>query len=500
MNLRRHLLSLLALAAAGTPTPLAAASELETTVQAAKPTSKPKPAGAEIGAAGYDPVTGELVLPYTGPAPHAYLSSIGAGRWYYDFKPAHLARSGAQEGSFGGTGFTGFTMADWTERNSVRITLRFAKAGKPSMKIQPGLKRILILPYGKPLVAPSALATPKRTPWPEFVRASASPGAAPWLQRPQILAPATPKPRAVAPRQTAAPKPPAVATRLPMPILTPPPAPKPRPTPKPKPTPRPTPTPPPVRTVQARFSDVAYDQSRQALTLLFRGPVPGYALTPVAGNRVIVDFPQTAFDRQPRSQSLTAHPLVSRWTVRDEPAFNRTRVELTLAQRGEVLVAADARNGRLLILPQLLGQAAGQTTAQDQIYSVFGRAFFDPALEGVVLPYYGNTPLYAIERVNERFLYVDFLNAALNPLGVQFGTVDNYPLLDFWTLSKRAEQPLVRLALTLPYGGTPRVLDDRANKRLIIRPQLGAQASPAPSSAPSPEPSPAPSEQGQEGS
>lgn len=454
-------LSTAGLLLAASPSALAAADEAIA--------SAPSPALATIGEAAYDPFAGELTIPYTGPAPKVLRSSIGSDRWFYDFSGAQLAGGGVRTQSFSGE-FTGYTMANRPGGTGVRLTLRFAKAGNPGLTLRKSPDRILVYPYGKSLLEPpagAALETPD------------------WAMRPAALVSPTPKPKPTpTPKPTPQPTP-AVKTQLPVPIFTAPPEPKPKPTPTPKPVPTPTPTPPAPRKVATRFSDVAYDNSRQALTLRFTGPVPGYSLTPVAGHRVIVDFPDTAFDRQPRSQALSTHPLLRSWAMRDEAAFNRTRVEITLAERGEVLLAADAKTGRLMILPQLLGQAAAQSNTQDQIYSVFGQAYFDRDMEGLVLPYYGTTPLYAVERVNDRFMYVDFLNAALNPTGLQYGAVSHYPLLDFWTLSKRAEQPLVRLALTMPYGGTPRVLDDRANKRLIVRPQLGpgaegAAASPTP--------------------
>ncbi len=75
-------------------------------------------------------------------------------------------------------------------------------------------------------------------------------------------------------------------------------------------------------------------------------------------------------------------------------------------------------------------------------------------------------------------LYLDFQQAALDPLGIQYDTVRGNPLVSFWLIARRPAGNVVRVAMNLPYGGNLRVLDDRVGRRVVVVPKLGGDQPP----------------------
>jgi hypothetical protein len=104
------------------------------------------------------------------------------------------------------------------------------------------------------------------------------------------------------------------------------------------------------------------------------------------------------------------------------------------------------------------------------VATTFGRAYFDAAVGAVVVPYRGATPIYAIEPVGTSYMYLDFVNASVEPAGIQFESLPHGSALDFWLLARRPGRPMARLTINLPQAGYVRVLDDKANQRLLLVP------------------------------
>jgi hypothetical protein len=249
-------------------------------------------------------------------------------------------------------------------------------------------------------------------------------------------------------------------------VITPPPV-----HPSPRPTARPRPTPKPHVAIHTRFNNAYYDHSRQALVVSYAGDVPAYGLQTLSPTSMVLEFPHTALTRKTSLvQAFSYHPVLTRWMARGQGADGSVQVTFNTAGPGEVLVAVDPAHHQLLLLPQLQGTLELPPNMPATAGTTFGRAYFDAATGAVVLPYSGQTPLYAIEPVSASYLYLDFINAGLEPAGIQFENLGANPNLTFWLLARRPQQTTVRMALNLPYPGYVRVLDDRANQRLLLVP------------------------------
>jgi hypothetical protein len=262
---------------------------------------------------------------------------------------------------------------------------------------------------------------------------------------------------------------PSVALVVPQTVITPPPVPSPTPKPTPKPTPRPTVRPKPA--IATHFTNAYYDHGRQALVLGYTGAVPAYGVVPGAGRSLTLEFPKTALVKKTTlMQVFSHHPLLTRWTAKDVAASGLVRIGFDTVAPGEVLVAVDAPHHQLLVLPQLQDKLELPPDMPTGVATTFGRAYFDAAVGAVVVPYKGATPIYAIEPVGPAYVYLDFVNASVEPAGIQFESLPHGSALDFWLLARRPGKPMARLAINLPQPGFVRVLDDKANLRLLLVP------------------------------
>jgi hypothetical protein len=322
----------------------------------------------------------------------------------------------------------------------------------------------------KPSPTPAAQPTPR--PKPATKVPTPKPAMTPYPVQTQHLSlptpepvPETPTPRATTPLQR------------PLPWVAPP---EPSPTPTPRPTPRPTPKPP--RVIKTVFKGMYYDPSRQALVLPFTGDVPAYSLAQAGGTVLYVDFPTAkSGEKDAVMQAFDKPTLLTNWLATDSPKDGVFRVTLNLQQRGEVLVAVDGVRRQLLLIPQLLSALEkAPPPPGTEVTTVFMRGAYDPKTNAVAIPYYGSTPMFVVENVAPGTAYIDFLNSAITPVGVQTQAVPNFPLLSFWLMAKRPDQNIVRVSMTLPFGGHVDVLDDQANHRLFLVPQLGPAATPTP--------------------
>jgi hypothetical protein len=234
--------------------------------------------------------------------------------------------------------------------------------------------------------------------------------------------------------------------------------------------------------IATHFSNAYYDHGRQALVVSYSGAVPAYALQALSPTALVLDFPNTEMKRKiTLVQAFSYHPVLTRWMAKNQPSEGSVRVTFNTASPGEVLVAVDPVHHQLLLLPQIQGTLELPPNMPATAGTTFERAYYDAATGAVVVPYRGQTPLYAIEPVSASYLYLDFINAALEPSGVQYEDLASNPTLSFWLLARRPEKNTIRMALNLPYPGYVRVLDDRANHRLLLVPTK-VLPSPAPQS------------------
>ncbi|MFN3428668.1 MAG: hypothetical protein ACK46X_01815 [Candidatus Sericytochromatia bacterium] len=434
-----------------------------------------------IGRPYLDETRGMIVVPFQGPTPEFRSGVLETDRrWvYFDFDQAIPAAGPRPYGRFADKVFLRWAMARRPQRTAAtRLSVRLAAARTLSTEVHPEVGQIWITVPDRfppsqlsvqpepvpPAMLPFPLPSGISTPTPVTPEGSPLPSEAP-------TAPPTPTP---APSATP-------DLVKPQPLLTPPPAPSPRPTRKP--TPKPTTTPKPKPTIATRFGGAYYDHGRQALVVSYTGAVPAYSLQALSPTSLELDFPRTALDKKGTlMQAFSYHPVLTRWMAKELSADGLVRFTFNTAAPGEVLVAVDAARKQLLILPQLQGDLELPTPAP-ATSTTFTRAYYDTATGALVLPYQGQTPLYAISPISANYVYLDFIYSGLSPAGVQFETLPPNTGLAFWLLAKRPDCPVVRVSANLPFPGYLRVLDDKANQRLMLVPTRVAP-SPAPSPAP----------------
>ncbi|MDB5096751.1 MAG: hypothetical protein JWM80_1172 [Cyanobacteria bacterium RYN_339] len=469
---------------------------------AAAPT--PPPAGSRmvVGTPYMGPTRDILVLPYQGAFTHFH-SRINAQdpSWVeLDFEPAEPIQGKPRTGTLTGPDFDRWELLKVAGQDITRLRLRRKRMIDLAGQLKPDQHMLWIReratanqatprptakPTAKPTPRPTARPTPRVTPPPTPRPTPAylptpEPAMTPYpVQTPQIGLP-TPAPFKVTPAPRGTPP-----LQRPQPWVAPP---EPSPTPTPRPTPKPTPRAP--RVVKTAFKGMYFDPSRQALVLPFTGDVPAYSLAQAGGTVLYVDFPTArSGEKEAVMQTFDKPTLLTNWLAADNLKEEVFRVTLNLQQRGEVLVAVDGIRRELLLIPQLLSALEkAPPPPGTEVTTVFMRGAYDAKTNAVAIPYYGTTPMFVVENVAPGTAYIDFLNAAITPVGVQTQAVPNFPLLTFWLMAKRPEQNIVRVSMTLPFGGHVDVLDDQANKRLFLVPQLGPAA--APTALPTPQPTP----------
>jgi hypothetical protein len=221
-----------------------------------------------------------------------------------------------------------------------------------------------------------------------------------------------------------------------------------------------------------QFTSARYEQARQTLLLPFTGAVPAFSQTQLSPTAVAIDFPRSALsERNQLVQVFSEHPLLARWTAREEPDEGLVRVTFNTKSPGEVVVALDAARRALMLMPQLQNPTALPSGLPSAPSTLFGRAHFDVTIGALVVPYRGATPIFGTMSLSPTYHYVEFVGAGLEPAGLQFENLDGNPDLAHWRLSKRpGAANRVHLAVGTAIAGGLRVLDDRAQMRLLVVP------------------------------
>lgn len=425
-----------------------------------------------IGRPFLDSARGMLIVPFRGAEPEYHTGVLESDhRWvYFDFENSQPMVGSRPYGRFADEVFVRWAMALRPKRAAVRLSVRLSAPRSLSAEVHPEVGQIWLMvperfptsqlsstgepvpPAMLPFPIPSGISTP--TP--------VTPEGSPLPSPEPSLAP-SPEPTPL----------PSAELERPQVVITPPPVhPSPRPTPKP--------TPKPHVAIATRFTNAYYDHSRQALVVTYSGAVPAYGLQALSPTSMVLEFPHTALTKKGTLvQAFSYHPVLTRWMAKGLGTEGAVQVTFNTAGPGEVLVAVDPAHHQLLLLPQLQGTLELPPNMPASAGTSFGRAYYDPGTGAVVLPYHGQTPLYAIEPVSASYLYLDFINAGLDLSGIQYENLGANPGLTFWLLGCRPQQNTVRMALNLPYPGYVRVLDDRANQRLLLVPTK-ALPSPAP--------------------
>lgn len=441
-----------------------------------KPPTPARGSQTALGRPFLDAARGMLVVPFQG-APPSFRTGVleTDRRWFYlDFTQGAAARGVSPFGRFEGAVFQSWVMARRPSRTPTRLVTRLSlrlSAPRPlRTELHPELGQLwVVLPgrAGQPL-APQAVR-PADTPRPAET--------APPIAVPEGFT--TPAPISQALREAT--PPPARPTKLPSGLEQPlaaytPPAIAPTAAPTPTPQPSPVVKLPPL----TRFTGARYDQARQTLLIPFSGAVPAFSQTQISPTAVTIDFPRAALtERSQLVQVFSDHPLLARWTAREEPDESLVRITFNTNRPGEVVVALDASGRSLMLMPQLQAPTALPSGLPSAPSTLFGRAHYDVTIGALVLPYMGATPIYGTVALSPTYHYVEFVGAGLEHAGLQFENLEGNPDLAHWRLSKRpGAANRVHLAVSTALASGLRVLDDRAQKRLLVVP--------APEEAPQP--------------
>lgn len=212
--------------------------------------------------------------------------------------------------------------------------------------------------------------------------------------------------------------------------------------------------------------EAAYDQ--QALSLSFTA-VPRYAIERVSPTHFVVWLENTRLG-MPAGRAGTLGPHA--WAFSEQA--DALRLEVTLASPGNPVVALEDGR-RLVVMPQV---ASTVPVSPDGITTILGRAAFDPALDGLVVPYYGQSPQLQVSAAGPSAVQIDLANAAVTPSGLQLARLDEHPLVTAWSLTRLPQQAASRVTLSYRYPGGATVRVDEPNHRLVITPVLGNAAAP----------------------
>jgi hypothetical protein len=445
-----------------------------------RPQAPPARGGqTSLGRPFLDAARGMLVVPYQGAQPSFRTGVLETDRrWFYlDFTQAAAAGGVSPFGRFNDGVFQSWAMArrpfKSPTRLVTRLSLRLTAPRALRTELHPELGQVwVVLPRraGQPVAEQPVTGRAVETPRPAETA-------------PPIAVPAgftTPAPISAALREaTPAPARPSklpAGLEQPLAAYTPPPAIV--ATPSPTPTPRPSPVVklPPL----TRFTSARYDQARQTLLIPFTGAVPAFSQSQLSPTAVTIDFPRAALtERNQLVQVFSDHPLLARWTAREEADEGLVRVTFNTNRPGEVVVALDAARQALMLMPQLQDPTALPSGLPSAPSTLFGRAHFDVTIGALVVPYRGATPIFGTMSLSPTYHYVEFVGAGLEHAGLQFENLEGNPDLGHWRLSKRpGAANRVHLAVSTAIAGGLRVLDDRAQKRLLVVPAPEEQPQP----------------------
>jgi hypothetical protein len=434
------------------------------------PTAAPRGAQTALGRPFLDGARGMLVVPYQGARPSFRAGVLETDRrWVYlDFAQAAAGAGMSPFGRFNGAVFQSWAMAKRPSKTPARLVTRLSmRLSAPRAirtELHPELGQLWVIlpgrtkqpPVARPLT--ESAARPAETPRPAETA-------------PPIAVPAgftTPAPISAALRE-ATPAP-ARPSKLPSGLEQPLAAYTPPPTVVSAPSPTPTPLIklPPL----TQFTGARYDQARQTLLIPFTGAVPAFSQSQLSPTAVAIDFPRAALtERNQLVQVFSDHPLLARWTAREEADAGFVRVTFNTNRPGEVVVALDAARQALMLMPQLQDLTPLPPGLPSAPSTLFGRAHFDVTIGALVVPYQGATPIFGTTSLSPTYHYVEFVGAGLAHAGLQFEHLEGNPDLAHWRLSKRpGSANRVHLAVSTAIAGGLRVLDDRAQKRLLVVP------------------------------
>lgn len=445
-----------------------------------RPPVAPRAAQTALGRPFLDLARGMLVVPYQGARPSFRTGVLETDRrWFYlDFQQAAAAAGTSPFGRLEGAVFQSWVMARRPlkppTRLVTRLSLRLSAPRALRTELHPELGQLWV-------ILPRAAAGQAASGRPMPPRAAEAPR--PAETAPPIAVPAgfsTPAPISAALREaTPAPARPSklpASLEQPLAAYTPPPAVVSAPSPTPTPRPSPVAKLPPL----TQFTGARYDQTRQTLLLPFTGAVPAFSQTQLSPTALAVDFPRAALsERNQLVQVFSDHPLLARWTAREAADENLVRVTFNTNRPGEVVVALDASRRALMLMPQLQDPTPLPAGLPNAPSTLFGRAYFDVTIGALVVPYQGATPIFGTVSLSPTYHYVEFVGAGLAHAGLQFEHLEGNPDLAHWRLSKRpGAANRVHLAVSTAIAGGLRVLDDRAQKRLLVVP--APEASPQP--------------------
>jgi hypothetical protein len=222
---------------------------------------------------------------------------------------------------------------------------------------------------------------------------------------------------------------------------------------------------------RTRFGTPSFAPERHALVLPYEGEPPNFEITALAPAELRVDFTRSLLAGQPvSSPRQTSDAVLATWSATQDATRGVTSLRLALTGAGEVVVARDDARQELLVFPQL--SAESSPTTPGTVRTVLGPATFDEQVGGLALDYRGEVPRYTLTRLTRNVVYLDFPEAALNPMAVQFDTVNN-ALMSFWLIAPRLNREAVRAMLVLPYGGNVQLLEDQVTGRILLVPRLG---------------------------
>lgn len=454
-----------------------------------------------------------IIVPFQGPAPTFRPFNMSASRHYIDFYESELEGPWVQRSSVTGL-LTRLDLAVHPEDRLTRLAFEASAPLSVHVQVVPVAHRIVITlqPTATPVAARSAKPTPSAKPGLASAPApqAAPAGANPLPPNARTTEPAAPKPgaslapgaKAAAPLSSPAPggngrttasalaEAVSAAAGKSAPPATPAPeaskAPA-RPIARVSPVAQATPPAPPAAAPKAaptwrtRLTGLAYDPLRQALALPFDGDLPAPALQAEGPQRLTLRFSGAAWEDALRSATRAGGadtPFSSFATLSEADGSATLRLELR--SPGDVLVAYAPNQRRLYLVPQPRPEKPAALSTTGVVRTVLGRFTFDPKLRALVVPYFGQVPQTAFVPVGPHQGYLEFADSAFDPKGVQLETVSDFPPLDFFWVTPRAQQMGVRLALHLPYGGHAEVVDDAVQHRLVITPKLG----PAPAAQP----------------
>jgi hypothetical protein len=470
--------------------------------------------GTVFGRVIFDPNQNALVLPYLGPAPHARRRTLNSTHIDYEFPAARFLSPSSEYQTLKGP-LTGFSVVN-TPAGGIKVSLAASRALAPRVEVDPDAQRVLLFPFGMavakgahvPLLLVSEVASDTTVvgsavyvskdntlvvnftgPPPRFTRKSL--GATHFYydlsaarlrgRHAQKQAFNGPMTRVeVANRKDG-------AVRVAFESLDPM-APKARMEPGRfvialgLSQPQHKVSAPASGSIKTQVQGAFFDTGRQALVIRYTGAMPSYSLNRVAATAFGVDFARTALLPSSSNNAGGTNPS-ARWWLTSAPQDQAVHVNLTMPVPGDLLVAADALHGQLLLIPQPAGNVSLPLPPQHGVQTVFGRAHFDWYVGGVALSYTGLTPPYVVEAIDAQTSYVNFANAALKPDGVQLERITHFNHLSSWLLAQRPAHDLVRLALYGLAGAHVKIQDDRAHHRLLISPvaALGKAVIPAPS-------------------